>query len=184
MWSPETPVWRGMALQPVGLPPLNSGVRRAFVLVGDTGIEPVTSTVSRCRATGTDDGITAFSWACRDRRPPALPVLTLIPPLSVGTLWGQLWGHDLGAARRVEPQVGRVTARRGHGVLTWVFGWPVVAVVDRWLPCLMTLMARAQGTLVAPSAAWRLLRSCRSRLGEFDGDVGGLDGGDHEHAWL
>jgi hypothetical protein len=92
-----------------------------------------TSTVSRCRATGTYDGITASSWACRDRRPPGLPVLTLIPPLSVGTLWGQLWGHDLGAAGRVEPQVGRVTARRGHGVLTWVFGWPVVAVVDRWL---------------------------------------------------
>jgi len=27
-------------------------------------------------------------------------------------------------------------------------------------------------------------RSCRSGLGEFDGDVGGFDGGDGERAWL
>ena len=29
-----------------------------------------------------------------------------------------------------------------------------------------------------------LPRSWRSALGEFDGDVGGLDSGDHQHAWL
>src|SRR5262245_39876600 len=69
-------------------------------LVGDTGIEPVTSTVSGCRATAPDDARTALSWEPNDGRHPGFPLLTLVPLASVGTLWGQPWGHDRRAARR------------------------------------------------------------------------------------
>src|SRR5215472_14530069 len=52
-------------------------------LVGDTGIEPVTSTVSRCRATGSDHATTAPSWTPNDGRHSGCPVLPLVPPPSV-----------------------------------------------------------------------------------------------------
>ena len=57
----------------------------------------MTSTVSRCRVTGSDEGMIAVNWVCSDEGRLGVPLLTLVPLLSVGTLWGQPWGHDLRA---------------------------------------------------------------------------------------
>ena len=45
-------------------------------------------------------------------------------------------------------------------------------------------VAYAQLSTGSSRATARRHRASRSGLGEFDGDVGGLDGGDHEHARL
>src|SRR5215467_8519894 len=64
-----------------------------LLLVGDTGNEPVTSTVSRCRATVLTIELPASSWAAAVGLSPGFPALTSVSPSSVGTLWGQPWGQ-------------------------------------------------------------------------------------------
>jgi hypothetical protein len=64
-----------------------------LTLVGSTRIEPVTSTVSRCRARALTIELPSSSWAAAIGVSPDFPALALVPPLSVGTLWGQAWGQ-------------------------------------------------------------------------------------------
>ena len=36
----------------------------------------------------------AVNWVCSDEGRLGVPLLTLVPLLSVGTLWGQPWGRE------------------------------------------------------------------------------------------
>jgi hypothetical protein len=82
--------------------------------VGDTGIEPVTSTVSRCRATVLTIELPASSWAVAVGLSPGFPALTSVSPSSVGTLWGQPWGQPWTAIYRADEEDSRPSAQLGR----------------------------------------------------------------------
>ena len=90
----------GLALQTLGplvgpneTPGLESSPRPGLTLVGNTGIEPVTSTVSRCRTIVLTIELPALSWAAAVGLSPGFPALTSVSTPFVGTLWGQPWGQ-------------------------------------------------------------------------------------------
>src|SRR6266496_2154666 len=58
------------------------------MMVGDTGIEPVTSTVSRCRAVDNNDESCYPNCTFMCGFAPTFPLLTYISPQSVGPAWG------------------------------------------------------------------------------------------------
>jgi hypothetical protein len=81
-----------------GQPLVRCGDRPGLTRVGDTRIEPVTSTVSRCRVTALMIESPLLAWRLTMGGLLGSPVLSLVFLVSVGTSWGQQWGHDLGAA--------------------------------------------------------------------------------------
>jgi hypothetical protein len=72
---------------------LTFGGQTRLTWVGDSGIEPVTSTVSRCRATALTIELPPSSWASAVGGSLDFPTLTPVSPPSVGALWGQPWGQ-------------------------------------------------------------------------------------------
>jgi hypothetical protein len=63
-----------------------------FDLVGRTGFEPVTSSVSECRFSGSGRGFAAVTWAYASCARVGLPCMSRITPVALGVL-GLLYGH-------------------------------------------------------------------------------------------
>jgi hypothetical protein len=63
-----------------------SGSHRRSKVVGDTGIEPVTSTVSRCRFCTFGSALSVLTWAAAEPGPTDFPVFPLVAPRVLGPL--------------------------------------------------------------------------------------------------